>query len=68
VEKIRCPSLIIHGTHDSDVLMYHAVYAWENIPDAEHLWVREGSHFCAWLHPEAAKVQERILQFLKAHT
>jgi pimeloyl-ACP methyl ester carboxylesterase len=47
VEKIRCPELIIHGTHASDVLLYHGVCSWENIPDAEKLWVREGSHLCA---------------------
>jgi len=67
VDRIRCPSLIIHGTHDSDVLFYHGVYAWENIPGAEKFWVREGSHFCVWIHPQVHEVQDRIVAFLHQH-
>jgi pimeloyl-ACP methyl ester carboxylesterase len=67
VETIRSPSLIIHGTHDSDVLFYHGVYARENIPNAEKLWVREGSHLCAWISPQSRDVQARIIAFLQQH-
>jgi pimeloyl-ACP methyl ester carboxylesterase len=67
VDRIRCPSLIIHGTHDSDVLFYHGGYAWENIPDAGKLWVREGSHFDVWIHPQVHDVYERIIAFLQQH-
>ncbi|MCK9630849.1 MAG: alpha/beta hydrolase [Methanoregula sp.] len=67
VDKIRCPVFIIHGTHDSDVLLYHGVYAWENIPGAEKLWVREGSHLCAWISPQVHETQAKILSFLKQH-
>jgi pimeloyl-ACP methyl ester carboxylesterase len=67
VEKICCPALIIHGTHDSDVLFYHGVYAWENIPTAENVWVREGSHLCLWISPQSHDVQERIIAFLTSH-
>lgn len=68
VEKIQCPSLIVHGTHDSDVLFYHGVYAAEHIPGAETCWVREGSHFCAWISPQVHEIQKRILSFLREHT
>jgi pimeloyl-ACP methyl ester carboxylesterase len=67
VDKIRCPALVIHGTHDSDVLFYHGVYAWENIPGAEKLWVREGSHLCVWISPQSPEVHERVIAFLKSH-
>ncbi|NMB79423.1 MAG: alpha/beta hydrolase [Methanomicrobiales archaeon] len=67
VDKIRCPVLVIHGTHDSDVLFYHGVYAWENIPDAEKIWVREGTHLCAWISPEANETQAKVLTFLQKH-
>lgn len=67
VEKIRCPAFIVHGTHDCDVLLYHGVYAWENIPGAEKMWVREGSHLCAWISPQVHAIHARILAFLKAH-
>lgn len=65
VGKIRCPALIIHGTHDSDVLFYHGVYAWENIPGAEKMWVGEGSHLCAWISPQVHDIHARIISFLK---
>lgn len=68
VEKIQCPVLVIHGTHDSDVLFYHGVYAWENIPGAEKMWVREGSHLCAWISPQVHGIHAKILSFLQQHT
>ncbi|MEI7650087.1 MAG: alpha/beta hydrolase [Methanomicrobiales archaeon] len=64
VDKIQCPAFIIHGTHDGDVPFYHGVYAWENIKNADKLWVCEGSHFCAWIHPDSGVVQEKMMQFL----
>ncbi|MCQ1538112.1 alpha/beta hydrolase [Methanocalculus taiwanensis] len=68
VGKIQCPALVIHGTHDSDVLFYHGVYAWENIPGAGKMWVREGSHLCAWISPQVHEIHAKILSFLKQHT
>lgn len=67
VGKIRCPALIVHGTHDGDVLFYHGVYAWENIPNAEKLWVREGSHLCAWISPQVHDIHAKIIAFLQSH-
>jgi pimeloyl-ACP methyl ester carboxylesterase len=67
LEKIACPALIVHGTHDGDVLFYHGVLAAEKISRAERCWVREGSHLCAWISPQAAGVQDYILAFLKYH-
>ena len=67
VGKIQCPALIIHGTHDSDIILYHGVYAYENIPNAEKLWVREGSHLCAGISPQVHEIQATILSFLKQH-
>ncbi len=68
VGKIQCPALIIHGTHDGDVLFYHGVYAWENIPNADKIWVREGSHLCTWISPQVHDIHARIVSFLKQHT
>jgi len=64
VERIRCPSLIIHGTHDADVKFYDGVYAYEHIPNAERFWIEEGSHLGFWLSPNAASAQEAARQFL----
>lgn len=68
VEKITCPALIIHGTHDSDVLFYHGVYAHENIQDSEAYWVREASHLlCLWFTPHADELREKVVSYLQEH-
>jgi pimeloyl-ACP methyl ester carboxylesterase len=61
---ISCPALIIHGTHDADVLFYHGAYAAQSIPNAEHLWIHEGSHFAFWLSDYSLNVQRRAKSFL----
>lgn len=42
VEKIKVPTLIIHGTHDADVKFYDGIYAYENIKDVKRCWIEEG--------------------------
>ena len=64
VERIRCPSLIVHGTHDADVKFYDGVYAYEHIPGAERFWIEEGSHLGFWLSPNAVAAQQAARQFL----
>lgn len=67
IETIRCPSLIVHGTHDN-LLFYQAVHARDTIPGAAHIWVPGGSHFGAWISPDAHAVQEEIVRFLQVHS
>ncbi len=64
VEKIKVPTLIIHGTHDADVKFYDGVYAYENIKDAKRYWIEEGSHLGFWLHKDAKNTQKYALDFL----
>jgi pimeloyl-ACP methyl ester carboxylesterase len=64
VERIRCPSLIIHGTHDADVKFYDGVYAYENIPAAERFWIEEGSHLGFWISPNGVAAQQAACDFL----
>ncbi len=67
LEKITCPTLIVHGTHDN-LHFYQAAQAKDRIQNAEYLWVEKGSHFNAWIHPEASKIQHQVISFLKKHT
>ncbi len=67
VERIKCPSLIIHGTHDADVKFYDGVYAYENIPGAERFWIEEGSHLGFWLSENGLKAREKAREFLARH-
>ena len=67
VEQVRCPTLVIHGTHDADVKFYDGVYAYEHIPGAERLWIEEGSHLGFWLSPHTPQVQASAREFLARH-
>lgn len=67
VEKITCPTLVIHGTHDADVKFYDGVYAYEHIGNAERIWIEEGSHLCFWINPKSKEAQQYALEFLKRH-
>lgn len=67
VEAVRCPTLIIHGTHDADVKFYDGVYAYEHIEGAERFWIEAGSHLGFWLSPHAAKAQVVAREFLYRH-
>jgi pimeloyl-ACP methyl ester carboxylesterase len=67
LRQVRCPTLIIHGTHDADVKFYDGVYAYENIPGAERFWIEYESHLGFWLSPDASKAQEVAREFLRRH-
>jgi pimeloyl-ACP methyl ester carboxylesterase len=67
LEQVRCPSLIVHGTHDADVKFYDGVYAYENIPGAERLWIEYESHLGFWLSPHAGKAQAVAREFLRRY-
>lgn len=67
LEKIQCPSLVIHGTHDADVKFYDGVYAYEHIPTCERYWIEEGSHLGFWLSPHAQEAQKAARNFLAKH-
>jgi len=68
IEKVQCPSLIIHGTHDADVKFYDGVYAYEHIPRCGRYWIEEGSHLGFWLSPNAQEAQEVAAKFLNKHS
>jgi len=64
LEKVRCPSLVIHGTHDADVKFYDGVYAYEHIKNAKRYWIEEGSHLGFWLNKDAKNAQKFAQDFL----
>jgi len=67
LERVQCPSLIIHGTHDADVKFFDGVYAYEHIPGAERYWIEEGDHLGFWLSQHAEQVQECARAFLQTY-
>ena len=67
LEKVQCPTLIIHGTHDADVKLYDGVYAHEHIANSERFWIEEGSHLGFWLSRHAEEAQQCARDFLARH-
>jgi len=63
--SITTPTLLVHGTADSDVHPDHAENAAKKLTDAEILWVENGTHLCAWTDPTSDDVQARIVDHLK---
>jgi pimeloyl-ACP methyl ester carboxylesterase len=66
-DKIACPTLIVHGTHDADAKFYHGVRAHEHIKGAERYWIEGGDHLAFWLSPEAPKAQAFARAFVSEH-
>jgi pimeloyl-ACP methyl ester carboxylesterase len=64
LEQVKCPTMIFHGTHDSDVKFYDGVYAYEHIGGAERFWVEEGSHLGFWLSPNGEFARKAAEAFM----
>jgi pimeloyl-ACP methyl ester carboxylesterase len=67
LEKVRAPSLIIHGKKDADVKFGDGEYAASTIPNAEHFWIEEGTHLGFLLSDQAEEAQALAVDFLKKH-
>ena len=67
LSAIRCPTLIVHGTHDADVPFEHGKRAYEQITGAEHRWIDPGSHLGFWLAPNAEPTRAAARDFLDRH-
>jgi pimeloyl-ACP methyl ester carboxylesterase len=66
LERIEAPTLLVHGSADTDVPPEHSDHAVAAIPGAEHLVMDRGTHLALWVHPEATKAQGRAIEKLRA--
>ncbi len=64
MDKIECPTLIVHGKADSDVGPHQAEYAKSVIPGSEIFWVEKGSHIGFWLAADAYDVQKKTIDWI----
>lgn len=67
LEQVRCPTLVVHGTHDADVKFYHGVFAYERIAGSERVWIEEGDHLGFWLSPRGVQARQVAREFLDRH-
>ncbi|KAJ0594237.1 putative serine aminopeptidase, S33, alpha/Beta hydrolase [Helianthus annuus] len=53
IRKVKCPTLVIHGTEDEVVNLLHGNGLWKMAKDAyEPLWIKGGGHCNLELYPE----------------
>jgi pimeloyl-ACP methyl ester carboxylesterase len=62
---IKCPTLLIEGTADKDVLPSRAEYAHATIPGSELYWIAGGSHLGFWTADGAEAAQDYALSWLR---
>jgi pimeloyl-ACP methyl ester carboxylesterase len=64
LERITAPTLVIHGTADSDVPYAHSEFAAAHIPGAELLSLETGTHLAFYTHPDSDEAQRRAVALL----
>ena len=65
LSSISTPTLLVHGTADSDVHPDQSENALEHLPNAEIVRVENGTHLCVWTDPTSDDLQARIIAHLK---
>jgi pimeloyl-ACP methyl ester carboxylesterase len=65
LERVTAPTLLVHGSVDSDVPPPHSEHAAATIPGAEHVVLEGGTHLAFFTHPEAEATQRRALDVLR---
>jgi pimeloyl-ACP methyl ester carboxylesterase len=66
IENIECPTLVIHGKADADVLMSHAEFVTTTVPNVESYILDKGGHVI-WLGDHLEGMNEKMFNFLKEH-
>ena len=66
LEAVRCPTLVVHGTHDGDVPFSHAENSAQGIPSAELHRVEKGWHLLA-MSDDGEAVARAEVDFARRH-
>ncbi|WP_407939191.1 alpha/beta fold hydrolase [Oceanobacillus salinisoli] len=64
LERITCPTFIMHSKHDGSVPLEHAQHAHENIPSSELCLLDAWGHLI-WLGESADVTDEKLIDFLE---
>lgn len=65
LEGVQAPTLLVHGSADTDVPPAHSDHALAAIPGAERVTLEGGTHLAFFTHPDSAEVQRRALDLLR---
>ena len=66
LDRVNCPTLVVHGTHDGDVPFAHAEHSAAGIREAELFTVENGWHLLRLSDGDDAYLRAEI-DFLKQH-
>jgi len=64
--SVGAPTLLVHGTADTDVPPEHSERALHAVDGAEIVRVDRGTHLCVWTDPTSEGIQARIVDHLRA--
>ena len=64
LNKIKCPTLIIHGTEDINVDIQHAEKALKEIQNSKLYIVEGGDHYMSFSHSN--EIEKEISNFIKS--
>jgi pimeloyl-ACP methyl ester carboxylesterase len=65
LQRIGTPTLVIHGSADTDVPPEHSEHAAAAIRGAGHLVMHRGTHLSLFAHPDCGEAQDRALEILR---
>lgn len=65
LEKVEAPTLVIHGTVDTDVPPAHGDHAAATIPGARLRSMGRGTHLALFVHPESGAAQHQAVETLR---
>jgi pimeloyl-ACP methyl ester carboxylesterase len=65
LDKIKAPALLAHSPEDTDVPFSQSEFAASHLASAELVTLERGTHLSGWIHPNAKKLQEKVVSFLK---
>jgi len=66
VERIECPTLVVHGRYDGNVPFSHAEFVGQNVPQAR-MFVLETCGHLLWMSDEADAARQEVMSFLNEH-
>lgn len=66
VERVTCPTLVVHGRNDGNVPFSHAEFVGQNVPGAR-MFVLETCGHLLWMSDEADGTRQEVMSFLNEH-
>ena len=67
LERIVCPTLVVHGRHDGNVTFDHAEFVAQGVPRAR-LEVAESCGHLIWMSEDEPTIRQAVIEFIERHS